>query len=56
MSSLEQALDQHLRLADQTYDEWEYYDEFVEPTKPITNVEPTKPVTKHILHEEDFMK
>ena len=35
MSSLEQALDQHLRLADQTYDEWEEYEEMLEPTRQI---------------------
>lgn len=35
MSALEQALDQHLRMADKTYDEWEEYLDIIDPVKYI---------------------
>ena len=35
MSAIEQALDQHLRMADKTYDEWEEYLDIIDPVKYI---------------------
>ena len=35
MSALEQALDQHLRMADKTYYEWEEYLDIIDPVKYI---------------------